>query len=283
MSAGLWTCLAWVGGATLGVVVDGILDEAIGIGLAAVAVCVIWPRRMGALVVGAAAAAAYGEGARVAMLRPVPVELLGAEPLRVTGVLLSDAAPSRGGVRVELLIQDRRARVTVGGALGPAASQAWTRGRTLSAPIRFRLPDVVRNPGSPGVEWQRLTQPFDLLGTIKSAALVEVTPAPWPEELAARVRQHVRRSAERLVGPYAETSQAVVTAILIGDRAGLDEALVRRLQAAGTFHVIAISGGNVAMLTMACLLGFRLVTRSQTMPLVSTMVVVASSVEGLMT
>lgn len=276
MSAGLRVCLAWIAGAALGVVVDGVLDEAIGLGLAAVAIGVIWPRRVVALVVVAAAATAYGAGARIAMVRPVPVELLGAEPQLVTGVLLSDAALSRGGVRVELLIQGRRARITVGGGLGPSASQAWTRGRTLRAPVRLRLPDVVRNPGSPGVEWQRLTQPFELLGTIKSAALVEVAPAPWPEELAARVRQHVRRSAERFVGPHAATSQAVVTAILIGDRAGLDEALVRRLQAAGTFHVIAISGGNVAMLTMACLLGFRLVTRSQTMPLVSTMVVVAA-------
>ncbi len=276
MSAGLQVCLAWIVGAALGVVVDGVLDEAIGIGLAAVAVGVIRPCRAVAIVAVAAAAAAYGAGARVALLRPVPLELLRTEPQLVTGVLLSDAVPSRTGVRLELLIQDRRARVTVGGALGPAASQAWTRGRTLSAPIRFRLPDVVRNPGSPSVEWQRLTQPFDLIGTIKSAALVEGTPAPWPEELAARVRRHVRRSAERFVGPYSATSQAVVTAILIGDRAGLDEALVRRLQAAGTFHVIAISGGNVAMLTVACLLGCRVLTRSQTLPLVSTMLVVAA-------
>jgi len=39
-----------------------------------------------------------------------------------------------------------------------------------------------------------------------------------------------------------------VTAILIGDRAGLDDELQRRLQEAGTYHVIAISGGNIAIL-----------------------------------
>ena len=40
----------------------------------------------------------------------------------------------------------------------------------------------------------------------------------------------------------------MVTAILIGDRSGLDPDDERRLQEAGTYHVIAISGGNIALL-----------------------------------
>jgi competence protein ComEC len=44
-----------------------------------------------------------------------------------------------------------------------------------------------------------------------------------------------------------------VTAILIGDRAGLDDRIERDLQDAGTYHVIAISGGNIAILA-GCLL-----------------------------
>jgi competence protein ComEC len=40
-----------------------------------------------------------------------------------------------------------------------------------------------------------------------------------------------------------------VTAILIGDRTGLPPEEERRLQEAGTYHVIAISGGNIALLT----------------------------------
>ena len=39
-----------------------------------------------------------------------------------------------------------------------------------------------------------------------------------------------------------------MTAILIGDRAGLNDEVQRRLQEAGTYHVIAISGGNIAIL-----------------------------------
>ena len=39
----------------------------------------------------------------------------------------------------------------------------------------------------------------------------------------------------------------MATAILIGDRTGLSAELEDRLQRAGTYHVIAISGGNIAI------------------------------------
>ena len=55
-------------------------------------------------------------------------------------------------------------------------------------------------------------------------------------------------------GVAAGAEAAIATAILIGDRAGLDQDVEERLQRAGTFHVIAISGGNIAILT-ALILG----------------------------
>ena len=45
---------------------------------------------------------------------------------------------------------------------------------------------------------------------------------------------------------------------MIGDRAGLDDEVERRLQEAGTYHVIAISGGNIAILAGLIIAGFRL-------------------------
>ena len=53
-------------------------------------------------------------------------------------------------------------------------------------------------------------------------------------------------------------SAAIVAAIVIGDRAGLDDEVQRRLQEAGTYHVIAISGGNIAILAGLMLAAFRL-------------------------
>src|SRR5207253_357307 len=50
-----------------------------------------------------------------------------------------------------------------------------------------------------------------------------------------------------------------VTAIVLGDRTGLDDEVERRLQEAGTYHVIAISGGNIAILAAVTLAAFRIV------------------------
>ena len=59
------------------------------------------------------------------------------------------------------------------------------------------------------------------------------------------------------MGRWSQQSAAIVTAILIGDRAGLDDDVQRRLQEAGTYHVIAISGGNIAILAGLLLGAFR--------------------------
>ena len=92
------------------------------------------------------------------------------------------------------------------------------------------------------------------MGSVKSAALVEVVARGQPvAEAAAALRARVRDAVDRRLGPRAPTSAAIVTAILIGDRAGLDPAVERRLQEAGTYHVIAISGGNIAVLAAMAL------------------------------
>ena len=51
---------------------------------------------------------------------------------------------------------------------------------------------------------------------------------------------------------------AIAIAILIGDRSALSDADERRLQEAGTYHVIAISGGNIAILAAILLTLMRL-------------------------
>ena len=75
----------------------------------------------------------------------------------------------------------------------------------------------------------------------------------WLEERAAAARHRIRQLTSASVGSWDATTAAIVTAILIGDRAGLDDRIERDLQEAGTYHVIAISGGNIAILA-GCLL-----------------------------
>jgi competence protein ComEC len=56
------------------------------------------------------------------------------------------------------------------------------------------------------------------------------------------------------VGRRDPLAASIATAILIGDRTGLDHDVTDRLQAAGTYHVIAISGGNIAIFASTLLL-----------------------------
>ena len=98
-----------------------------------------------------------------------------------------------------------------------------------------------------------------LVGSAKSALLVDVVSrGGLIQEVAAAARAHVRRRLAQHVGRWSAQSAGIVTAIVIGDRTGLAPDLERRLQEAGTYHVIAISGGNIAILTGLLLGIFRI-------------------------
>ena len=276
MSVGVRVSLAVLIGALVGVVSPWDLALFAGLSVAVGSVLIAWPRASATYVLVGLLAATYGANDRASALRPVPSNLLTEEPIHVTGVLLSDAAVTPGGIRVELLADGRRIRATVSGTIAEQMYTQWTRGRRLSGPIRLRVPDLTRNPGSPPADWQAMPRRFDLIGSTKSGALLTVSPGSRWQEAGARGRAHVRDTARTWLAPHSTSTQAVVTAILIGDRAGLDDDVTRRLQAAGTFHVIAISGGNVAMLTAMCFVILRTLTRSPVSPIVITIVVVAA-------
>lgn len=276
MSVGGRLSLAVLAGISAGVL--SAWDPAVFVALS-VAVCgvlVAWPRASVTYVFVLTMAAAHGAYDRTVALQPISPQLVSEEPIDVTGVLRADAAWSPAGIRLELDVDGRRVRATVSGTIAEAMYSHWTRGRHVSGPMRLRSPDLTRNPGSPLPTWQILTRRFDLIGSIKSGALLTVSPGPWWQEAAARVRAHVRSTTRTWLAPHSSSTQAVVTAILIGDRAGLDDDVTRRLQAAGTFHVIAISGGNVAMLTAMCFVILRFMTRSLVLPIVITTVVVVA-------
>ena len=183
----------------------------------------------------------------------------------VEGVLLADAVKTGGGVRLEVdATRPARGRVQlhVAGRFAQDAVDAWTAGRAIRAPATLRRPQALVNFGGPSPRWQVLRRPFGLVGSIKSAALVEVEPGRLLDEAGAVARQLVRERIERTVGVEHPQAAALILAVLIGDRAALDDELVRKLQAAGTYHVIAISGGNVALLVALSVGALRWITRS---------------------
>ena len=230
----------------------------------------------GTLLAGAAA----GIGARSEM-RPSLLDWFegGAGPNRnqtpagismVEGRLLLDAAPTAyGGSLTVAVTRIARAgrwrplqgvvRASVGGELVPDHISAWRGGRLIRAPLTLRQPARYANPGTPDGLDRLYARGIHLIGSVKSALLVDVlAPGAPVEEWGARMRAAVRGAVDARVGVHDPQSAAIVTAVLIGDRAGLDPTMTDRLQRGGTYHVIAISGGNIAILTALLLLLLRL-------------------------
>ena len=166
---------------------------------------------------------------------------------RVVGIRLDDLwVPAEGG-----------AVISVGGRTSQARFTEWRRGRILEAPVIFRRPARYLNDGVSDFERDAALDGITVLGTIKSGLLVEVVQrATAASELAADVRAYVRRAVADRVTPHSALSAAIVDAVLIGDRSGLPDDIRSRLQIAGTYHVIAISGGNIAILAAVIIVAF---------------------------
>jgi competence protein ComEC len=192
-----------------------------------------------------------------------PLRLLAAEggpPVVLEGRLVEDAVPGERGVALTVAVErvgvgaharpaSGGVRLTVGGDLAVARAERWRAGRLVRVPAALREPGRYRDPGVADGRLALARRGVALVGGVKSGALVEVLARGGAlAEAAAAVRWSTRRAIARHVGRSSARSAAIVTAILIGDRAGLDEQVQRRLQEAGTYHVIAISGGNIAIL-----------------------------------
>jgi competence protein ComEC len=187
------------------------------------------------------------------------------DPVTLTGRLSADASPADAGVRlamhVEQIAIDGRSRRAAGGVLLTVAGETpsavvdeWRRGRTVRLPAQLRRPSRYLNPGGGGEELALARRGTTLVGAVKSGMLVEVAaPGSAAAEAAAELRLRMRRVIDRAVGARSARSAAIVRAILLGDRAGLDEETETRLQEAGTYHVLAISGGNIAILAAGLL------------------------------
>jgi len=181
------------------------------------------------------------------------------DPLPTRAVILEDAAPRDGFVGLRVAVRDVRlgdhwhpaagtAVLSISGLAPEDRVSTWTAGRTIEAPVTFRRPARYLDDGVPDFERDVALDGTALLGSVKSALLVEVLKQGGSRaELAAGARASVRRAIARWVGARNPTSGAITTAVLIGDRASIPDTVRERLQAAGTYHVIAISGGNIAI------------------------------------
>jgi competence protein ComEC len=190
----------------------------------------------------------------------------GEEPVALEGTLEADGALTPfgaslvvGGVRLAAgLPVEGDVRLSVGGAAAAAHADGWRAGRRVRVFATLRSPTTYRNFGVAEEGRAQARRGVSLVGSVKSASLVEIVQrGARLAEAAAATRAWCRRQVDRHVGTWSGRSAAIVSAILIGDRTGLSEEDERRLQEAGTYHVIAISGGNIAILTALILFALR--------------------------
>jgi competence protein ComEC len=217
-----------------------------------------------ALAIGAAGAGVEGMGYDAAGLRAaVPVEIdtpvlvegrIARDPWTVAdrSVLLVDVTGlERGGARLEAR---GGARITVGGTRGLPELRAGDR---VSVWATLRPPRGYANPGSPDAVARARREGLHALGTCKSALLVRrLAPGQGTvTALAGRVRAWARGriSAHVPAGP----EEALVRAMVLGDRSGVDPETGESFRIAGTYHVLALSGAQVALVAGALLWGLR--------------------------
>jgi competence protein ComEC len=187
------------------------------------------------------------------------------------GVLTEDASPTAAGSSLlldvtaietsgrSLMKVSGGVRLSVAGTLLADRARGWRAGRTVRVPAFLRQPSTYLNPGTPDERPALARRGIVLVGSVKSGALVEVVAqGSPPSEAAAALRAAIRRRLNARLGEIDLKAAGVTTAVLIGDRSGLAPDDERRLQDAGTYHVIAISGGNIAILAVLSTLVARL-------------------------
>jgi competence protein ComEC len=95
-------------------------------------------------------------------------------------------------------------------------------------------------------------------GYCKSARLVEALPAQGDggvRRLVARARERARGVFERALP--AGTERGLVRAMVLGDRSEIDDATAEAFKASGTYHVLALSGAQVALVAALIASGLR--------------------------
>lgn len=210
-------------------------------------------------------------GVRMAAWQAVPpsdlAHLADAEPfVTVSGRVVGHPAASERGQRFVLAADS----VAVDSAFHPASGRvqvALWQPRENDAP-RIPYPDLragdrVRLSG-PLEPLPRLRNPadFDYGGWLErrairstftgydssAVALLARTPGPL-ERLAIATRAHLRRTVERHV--RSDDARAVLAALLLADRTGIDESTRDAFASTGLMHLLAISGLHVLLVGMA--------------------------------
>jgi competence protein ComEC len=181
---------------------------------------------------------------------PLPPDHVARLPMpsvvRVEGTL--EAAPIRWAPdRTRLLVRvDRVDGLPRSGRLRAAIygePPALTEGQRVAAELRLREATGFRNPGVFDQAEQLAREAIHVVATGRAdrvTPLDEPSP-PWPARVRARALEIMRAALP-------PTSAALLGGLLLGDRTALPRDLHETFRRAGVYHVLAVSGFNVALL-----------------------------------
>jgi competence protein ComEC len=153
----------------------------------------------------------------------------------------SDRGPWRGPRPV--------ARLTVP-VFDPAVPPAWRPGDLLQFTARLGPPRNFKNPAAFDYRSSLAARGIDLTGVIKSPRLIDVITTdriPWLDILPS-LRRRIGGSLSRAAGPDHPETASFLTALLIGERDDLPPEIRDPLMKAGVYHIVALSGLNVAII-----------------------------------
>ncbi|HLA76828.1 MAG TPA: DNA internalization-related competence protein ComEC/Rec2 [Vicinamibacteria bacterium] len=227
---------------------------------------------LAALAGAALAAGAAGAAAETARYQQAPLltwvdrQPEASRPVRLTGELTQDPTQEPGRWSLVLSVESLRAeggeqamrgrvRIEVGGQ-APRADLAA--GDRVGVWAQLRRPRGFLNPGSRDAQVQARLAGVHAVGYCKSPSLVQVlgrARLPFWRSGPSRARQWARSRIKKHVLPGQE--EALVRAMVLGDRDGIDVDTADAFRAAGTYHVLALSGAQVALLAVGLLAGLR--------------------------
>ena len=229
--------------------------------LAALVIAARWPRIAVSLLLLAVAAlgALRAAGAplpadhlaRLGLTGTVTIEgRLDQEPVRWasdrTRLLLEASAAHLGPERVPA---SGRVQLTLYGEAAIALGES----QRVLVDARLHRPVGYRNPGGFDYPAHLRRDGVLLVGHARADRLMALTPdvPPWP---VAVKRWAVATIAERLP----ETSGALLAGLLLGERTSMPPASDEAFRRAGVYHILAVSGFNVALLAGAVFVGLAL-------------------------
>jgi competence protein ComEC len=188
--------------------------------------------------------------ARLPLPSPVTLEgRLQAEPIRW--------APDRTRLVVEAeSVHDGTDRRSARGLVQVALygePPPLTEGQLIAGEFRLHRPVGFRNPGGYDYPGHLAREGIFLVGSGRADRLRALTPEapPWP----VRIKRWAVETIRRHLPP---ASAALLAGLLLGERTDLPRSADEAFRRAGVYHILAVSGFNVALIASAVFLGLSL-------------------------